>query len=147
MATVADFEEVRVLEHVKTSGLLDGFTDINGQLKAAPKLFVSEIDLSTLQANQRAVLFRTSGNDQLQQTVLTMTEKPFSIFVFGRVGIEDAGIIKGYAQDLESWIRQNPSNLDQCIVDIQSLSFNGPFQDETSRRIYEINLLVKFIKK
>lgn len=144
MADIENFEEVRLLEHVKTSGLLDGFTDINGQRKSAPKLYVSEIDLTELQNNQRAVFFRLDGGDQLGDAAAKFEQYPVSIYVFGRKGKDDAGIVKGYAKDIARWLRDNYSNADQCITNIQSLSFNGPQITEDSRRVYTINLIVKF---
>jgi len=142
--TINDFEDVRIGEHLKASGLLDGFTDINGQLKSAPALFYSEIDLTKLQANQRAVLIRqvggiTNGDDEIFYSQYT-----YNISVFGRKGLQDSGIVKGYAKQIRQWLLENYNSESQCIISISTRGVAGPFITDCDRRVYEISINARF---
>lgn len=142
--TIADFEEVRLYEHLKTSGLTAGFTDVNNVAQPAPKIFISEYDDTELDANERAILFRVSGQDQLGDNANGHTQVPFSVTVFSCNNKSDSGITRGYAEDINDWLKQNFTSDDQCILSIQSFGVSGPFYGGESRREYTINLIVRF---
>ena len=142
--TIEDFEDLRIKNHLEKSNLLKGFNDINGQRKSAPAIYVSEIDLTELQANQRGLLIRQTGGINNPATEIFYDEYNYQISVFSRVGINDSGIAKGYAKQIRQWLRANPSSLDNCIMDIQTTGVNGPTITADSRRVYDIGLTVKF---
>lgn len=142
--TIEDFEDKRIHNHLEASKLLGGFSDINGQRKSAPVVYLSEIDLTELQANQRGLLIRQTGGINNPATEIFYDEYNYQISVFGRVGIEDSGIAKGYAKQIRQWLRKNPSNIDNCIMDIQTAGVSGPTITADGRRVYDIGLTVKF---
>ena len=144
MASIDNFEEVRLYKHLKTSGLTAGFTDVNGDSQPAPKIFISEYDDSELAANERALLFRVTGQDQLGDNANGHTQAPFSINVFSKDNKQDSGIARGYAEDINDWLKQNFTSDEQCILSIQSFGVSGPFYGGESRREYTINLIVRF---
>ncbi len=144
MASVSDFEEVRMYYHLKTSGLTAGFTDINSTSQPAPKVFVSEYDDTELGPNDRALLFRVTGQDQIADNANGHIQVPFSITVFSRNNKNDSGIARGYAEDINKWLKQNFTSTAQCIMSIQSFDVAGPFYGGESRREYTINLIVRF---
>ena len=142
--TIDDFEDLRVGNHLSTSGLLSGFTDINGNLKAEPVLYFSEIDLTALQANQRAVLIRQTGQITNPSTEIFYDEYNYIISIFSRVGPDDSGISKGYAKQIRQWLRANPKDSSQCIIDLYTSGVVGPYITDEGRRVYEVPITVKF---
>ena len=63
MTLTANFEDVRLLNHIKTSGLLTSFTDCFGNPQGATDSTSGMIDLTKLAGNKRAVFVRTNSND------------------------------------------------------------------------------------
>ena len=63
MTTIANFEEVRLLEHIKSSGLLTSFTDCFGNAQGTTDSVSGMIDLTNLADNKRAILVRQNGSD------------------------------------------------------------------------------------
>lgn len=144
MASIDNFEEVRLYKHLKTSGLTAGFTDVYGNAQPAPKIFISEYDDTELGANERALLFRVTGQDQLGDNANGHIQVPVTINVFSKDNKQDSGIARGYAEDINNWLKQNFTSDDECILSIQSFGVSGPFYGGESRREYTINLIVKF---
>ena len=144
MASIDNFEEVRLYNHLKTSGLTAGFTDVYGNAQPAPKIFISEYDDTDLDANERALLFRLLGDDQVGDNANGITEFPFAINVFSKDDKQDSGVTRGYAEDVSKWLKDNFFSDDECILSIQTRKVSGPFYGGGSRREYTINLIVKF---
>lgn len=146
MTLLADFESERLLNHIKTSGLLDGFTDYKGDAQPALISMTGYIDLTTFPADERACMVRLTGQEQFAEGSIPQLQYPVSIFLFGKkVGMEgtEVGTLNGLAADLVKWIRENYRSDTQCINAIQSFGKGGPFMDE-SRPYMEIPLIVKF---
>lgn len=144
MASIDNFEEVRLYRHLETSGLTAGFTDVYGNAQLSPKIFISEYDDAELGANERALLFRVTGQDQLGDNANGHIQVPVTINVFSKNDKQDSGIARGYAEDINKWLKDNFFSDDECILSIQSFDVSGPFYGGESRREYTINLIVKF---
>lgn len=148
MASYEELEEVRLGNHLSSSGLLTEFVAIDGSTQEAPELFFSEIDLTPdgLPSNKRGTLIRLNGGDQIADAAVNVEQYPMSIFVFGKPGNTDNGTVKGYVRDLNKWILNNPVSDEFCIVNIQTLSFNGPFLTDDNRRVYSVDVVAKFTR-
>ncbi|ANI22084.1 hypothetical protein PP586_gp67 [Pseudoalteromonas phage vB_PspS-H40/1] len=144
MTLLADFEQQRLLNHIRTSGLLDGFTDFLGNAQGATQSASSYIDMTTYPANERLLQVRLSGNDQFADGSIGMTQYPCSVYVFSKANIEDEGITSGLTSDLVKWLRANYQSDAECIISIQVLGKGGPYMMEDSRVYFEIPLNVRF---
>ena len=144
MTLLADFEQQRLLNHIRTSGLLDGFTDFLGNAQGATQSASAYIDMTTYPANERLLQVRLSGNDQFADGSIGMTQYPCSVYVFSKANIEDEGITSGLTSDLIKWLRTNYQSDSECIISIQVLGKGGPYMMEDSRVYFEIPLNVRF---
>lgn len=144
MTLLADFEQQRLLNHIRTSGLLDGFTDFLGNAQGATDSASTYIDMTTYPKNERLLQVRLSGNDQFADGSIGMTQYPCSVYVFSKANIEDEGITSGLTSDLIKWLRANYQSDAECIISIQVLGKGGPYMMEDSRVYFEIPLNVRF---
>lgn len=144
MTLLADFEQQRLLNHIRTSGLLTGFTDFLGNSQGATQSTSSYIDMTSYPKNERLLQVRLSGNDQFADGSIGMTQYPCSVYVFSKTNIEDEGITSGLTSDLIKWLRANYRSDDECIISIQVLGKGGPYMMEDSRVYFEIPLNVRF---
>lgn len=144
MTTIANFEDVRLLEHIKTSGLLTSFTDAFGNAQGATDSDTGMIDLNELANNKRAVLVRRNGGDSFGRPYQGFTEYPMLVVVFSKVGDEDSAIANGLANDIYRWLITNYQSSDECIMSISTRGVSPPLYTEDSRAVFEIALNVKF---
>lgn len=144
MTTIANFEDVRLLEHIKTSGLLTSFTDAFGNTQGATDSDTGMIDLNELANNKRAVLVRRNGGDTFGRPYQGFTEYPMLVVVFSKVGDEDLAIANGLANDIYKWLINNYQSSDECIMGISTRGVSNPLFTEDSRAVFEIPLTVKF---
>ncbi|HBF46198.1 MAG TPA: hypothetical protein DDW91_06860 [Shewanella frigidimarina] len=144
MTTIANFEDIRLLEHIKTSGLLTSFTDCFGNAQGATDSVAGNIDLTNLDANKRAVLVRRNGGDSFGQPYQSITEYPMLIVVFSKVVDSDLAIANGLANDIYRWLITNYQSPSQCIMAISTRGVSTPLYTEDSRAVFEIPLTVKF---
>ena len=144
MTTLANFEDVRLLEHIKTSGLLTSFTDAFGNTQGATPSVSGSIDLTKLAPNSRAVLVRRNGGDAFGQPYQGFTEYPMLIAVFSKAEDNDLAIANGLANDIYKWLIDNYQSSDECIMAISTRGVSPPLYTEDSRAVFEIALNVKF---
>ena len=144
MTTLANFEEVRLLNHIKTSGLLTSFTDCFGNAQGATGSDAGAIDLTELDSNKRAVLVRQNGGDAFGRPYLGSTDIPMLVVVFSKVDDADLAITKGLALDIYKWLIPNYNSVDECIISIQTRAVSNPLYTEDGRAVFEIPLIVKF---
>lgn len=144
MTTIANFEDVRLLEHIKTSGLLTSFTDAFGNAQGATESDSGSIDLPSLDPNKRAVLVRKNGNDAFGQPYLGFSEYPMLVVVFSKATRSDKAIANGLANDIRKWLITNYQSSDECIMSISTRGVSPPLYTEDSRAAFEITLTVKF---
>lgn len=143
MATIADLEVTQLSEHLKSGGFLAAFTDINGNAQPKPTVQFEEIDETKITKNGRAVMIRTTGGITNPATRYQYKERLMTIVILGNQGKSDRLIIKGLSDDMEEWLIANPMD-NGCIFNIVSNGVNGPFIFDSSRRAYEISLVVSF---
>jgi len=144
MTTIANFEDVRLLEHIKTSGLLTSFTDAFGNAQGATPSVSGSIDLTKLGSNERAVLVRRNGGDAFGRPYLCIDEYPMLVVVFSKAEDNDLAIANGLAKDIRNWLIDNYQSSDQCIMAISTRGVSPPLYTEDSRAVFEIPLNVKF---
>jgi hypothetical protein len=144
MTTIANFEEVRLLEHIKTSGLLTSFTDVFGNPQGATDSVAGMIDLTKLASDKRAVFVRQNGGDSFGRPYLGHTEYPMLVAVFSKVSDADLAITKGLATDIYKWLIDNYQSSDECIMAISTRGVSNPLFAEDGRAVFEIPLTVKF---
>ena len=144
MTTIANFEDVRLLEHIKTSGFLTSFTDAFGNTQGATESDTGMIDLNELANNKRAVLVRRNGGDSFGRPYQGFTEYPMLVVVFSKVGDEDLAIANGLANDIYKWLVNNYQSSGECIMAISTRGVSNPLFTEDSRAVFEIPLTVKF---
>ena len=144
MTTIANFEEVRLLEHIKSSGLLTSFTDCFGNTQGATDSGTGMIDLTRLGSNERAILVRQNGSDSFGRPYQGIIDVPMLIAVFSKANDEDLPITKGFATDIYKWLIDNYFSSSQCITSISTRGVSNPLFTEDSRAVFEINLIVKF---
>lgn len=144
MTTLANFEDVRLLEHIKTSGLLTSFTDCFENPQGATESTAGSIDLTKLAPNERAVLVRRNGGDSFGRPYLGMDEYPMLVAVFSKAEDNDLAIANGLAKDIRKWLIDNYKSSDQCIMAISTRGVSPPLYTEDSRAVFEISLNVKF---
>lgn len=144
MTLLADFEQQRLLNHIRTSGLLDGFTDFLGNAQGETQSTAAYIDMVSYPSNERLLQVRLSGNDQFADGSIGMTQYPCSVYVFSKANVEDEGITSGLTSDLIKWLRANYQSDAECIISIQVLGKGGPYMMEDSRVYFEIPLNVRF---
>lgn len=144
MTTIANFEDVRLLEHIKTSGLLTSFTDALGNAQGPTDSEAGRIDFPNLAANKRAVLVRKNGPDSFGQPYQNLAEYPMLIAVFSKADNNDMAITNGLANDIYKWLIVNYQSSDECIMAISTRGVSPPLYTEDSRAVFEINLRVKF---
>lgn len=143
MTTINNFEDVRALEHIKESGLLDEFTTCFGSVGSATLSAAGKIDLTKVAEGKRAVLVRVTSGDAFGKPYLGFTQKLVSTYVFSKVG-DDEAITKGLATDIWKYLIENYQNSDQCISSISTSGVTGPQYTEDSRAVYEIPLTIRF---
>ena len=95
MTLLASFESQRVLNHIRTSGLLTAFTDYQGNAQGATLSASGIVDLTTLPSYKRLVQVHLSGNDQIADGSVGFSQYPVSIYVFGKANLDDAPIVTG----------------------------------------------------
>lgn len=139
-----DFEEVRLLNHIKTSGLLTSFTDLDGNAQGATPSTAGIIDMTKVDPNSRAVQVRLSGVDQFSTGSIPMSQYPASVNVFSKVGFDDSETTKGLTKSIRDWMRVNYQSDSECIIAITAQGIGGPYLMEDNRVYYEIPLIVKF---
>lgn len=144
MTTIANFEDVRLLEHIKTSGLLTSFTNAFGNAQGATPSTTGAIDLTKLAPNSRAVLVRRNGGDAFGRPYQGFTEYPMLIAVFSKAEDNDLAITNGLANDIYKWLITNYQSSDECIMAISTRGVSPPLYTEDSRAVFEISLTVKF---
>lgn len=144
MTLLADFESQRVLNHIRSSGLLDGFTDFKGETQPACNSCSGMVDLTELPSDQRLLQVRLAGNDQIADGSVNFSQYPVSVYVFGKTNLDDASIVNGLTDDIRNWLRKNFASADECIIAIQVLGKGGPYPMDDSRPYCEIPLIVKF---
>lgn len=144
MTLLASFESQRVLNHIRTSGLLTAFTDYQGNAQGATLSASGIVNLTELPANERLVQVRLAGNDQIADGSVGFSQYPVSIYVFGKANLDDAPTVTGLTDDIRNWLRKNFSSSDECIISIQVLGKGGPYPMDDSRPYCEIPLIVKF---
>lgn len=142
--SLADFEQVRLLEHLKTSGLLDGFLDPLGNNQPAVMQTAGPIEMEQLEASQRCVQCRINGGEQQPYGDIGYTQRPMMINVFSKRVISDTLIAEGLAKSIQAWLLENFESESHCIISIEVLGCNGAFFAEESRVYFEIPLVVKF---
>ncbi len=145
MTLLADFESQRVLEHIRSSGLLTEFTDYMGNEQGSTNSCAGLADLTDLPSNERLVQVRLAGNDQVADGSVNITQYPVSIYVIGKTNLDDATTVQGLANDIRNWLRKNFFSSAECITAIQVLGSGGPYPMEDSRPFCEISLIVKFV--
>lgn len=141
--TIADLEEKQLEEHLIAGGFLVAFTDILGNAQPAPEFQVFELDTTVLKKNERAVMIRDVGGVSNASTSTMHKIRNMVVVVCGKTSEEDRIVVRGLAEDMNNYLI---ANIDDggCIFDITSSGVSGPFTLADSRRIYEINLSVKF---
>lgn len=144
MTTIANFEDVRLLEHIKTSGLLTSFADAFGNAQGATPSVSGSIDLTKLAENSRAVLVRRNGGESFGQPYQSFAEYPMLVVVFSKAEDSDLAIANGLANDIYRWLITNYQSSDECIMAISTRGVSPPFYTEDSRAVFEIPLTVKF---
>jgi hypothetical protein len=145
MTLRADLPAERLLAHIKTSGLLTSFVDIDGNNQGATPSTAGMINMDQVSADSRAVQVRAQGNDQLADSEVNMEQLPCSVYVFSKRELSDVTITEGLTRQLREWLRSNKRSADDCIVSIQSFGLGGPFIAEEGRVYYELPLLVRFV--
>lgn len=143
MTTIADLEEEQLKQHLISGGFLTSFTDVFGNNQPAPITQILEIDLTEVEPVDRVIMIRNTGGISNPATGVFFVQRNMLISVVGQQGSTDSVIVKGLAQDMEKWLKQNITD-DECMFNIQSSGVSGPFITEDSRRAYEINLQVSF---
>lgn len=143
MAELSELEVSQLEAHLITSGLLGGFTDLFGDTQPEPMIHINELRLDNLEANQRAVMIRTVGGVSNPTTRHQIKQRNMMISVVGMQSEDDSIIVNGFAEDIESWLVNNPFD-GMCLSNISSSGVSGPFTTEDSRRVYDISLLVTF---
>jgi len=144
MTLLADFESQRVLNHIRSSGLLASFTDYQGNAQGATLSASGMVDLTELPSDQRLLQVRLAGNDQIADGSVNFSQYPVSVYVFGKANLDDAPIVTGLTDDIRNWLRKNFASSDECIIAIQALGKGGPYPLDDSRPYCEIPLIVKF---
>lgn len=144
MTTLANFEDIRLLEHIRTSGLLTSFTDAFGNAQGATPAVAGSIDLTKLSPDSRAVLVRRNGGDAFGQPYQGFTEHPMLVVVFSKAQDDDLAIANGFANDIYKWLIANYQSSDECIMAISTRGVSPPLYTEDSRAVFEIPLTVKF---
>lgn len=144
MTLLADFESQRVLNHIRSSGLLTSFTDYQGNAQGATLSASGMVDLTELPGNERLLQVRLAGNDQVADGSTSFSQYPVSVYIFGKTNLDDASIVNGLTDDIRNWLRQNFKSDDECIIAIQVLGKGGPYPMDDSRPYCEIPLIVKF---
>tara|TARA_R110002124_G_C8974544_1_gene515812 strand:+ start:44700 stop:45149 length:450 start_codon:yes stop_codon:yes gene_type:complete len=144
MTLLADFESQRVLNHIRSSGLLTSFTDYQGNTQGATLSASGMVDLTELPSNERLLQVRLSGNDQVADGSVNFSQYPVSVYIFGKTNLDDASIVNGLTDDIRNWLRKNFKSDDECIMAIQVLGKGGPYPMDDSRPYCEIPLIVKF---
>lgn len=144
MTLLANFEDIRLLEHIKASGLLTSFTDAFDNPQGATPSVPGSIDLTKLEPNERAVLVRRNGGDSFGRPYLGIDEYPMLVVVFSKAEDSDLAIANGLAKDIRKWLIDNYQSSDQCIMAISTRGVSPPLYTEDSRAVFEIPLTVKF---
>ncbi len=146
MTLLADFESQRVLNHIRSSGLLTSFTDYKGNTQGATLSASGMVDLTELPSNERLLQVRLAGNDQVADGSVNFSQYPVSVYIFGKTNLDDASIIDGLTCDIRNWLRlkENSKSKSECIMAIQVLGKGGPYPMDDSRPYCEIPLIVKF---
>lgn len=144
MTLLADFESQRVLNHIRSSGLLTSFTDYQGNAQGATLSASGMVDLTELPSNERLLQVRLSGNDQVADGSVNFSQYPVSVYIFGKTNLDDASVVNGLTDDIRNWLRKNFKSDDECIIAIQVLGKGGPYPMDDSRPYCEIPLIVKF---
>jgi len=144
MTLLASFEGERLLNHIKSSGLLDGFADHNGIAQPAIPSTANIIDMVELDSDSRALQVRLLGNDQFASGSIGMSQYPCGIYIFGKAQLSDVNVINSFTSSLKDWLRINYTNNNECIISIQTLGKGGPFILSDNRPYFEIPLVVRF---
>ena len=144
MTLLADFEGERLLSHIKSSGLLDGFTDHLGSSQPAMPSTANIIDLSSLDSGMRALQVRLTGNDQFADGSIGMSQYPCGIYIFSKANPADVNVVNSFTSQLRDWLRVNYQSDSECIISIQVMGKGGPYMLEDSRVYFEIPLNVRF---
>ncbi len=144
MTLLADFESQRVLNHIRSSGLLTSFTDYQGNAQGATLSASGMVDLTELPSNERLLQVRLAGNDQIADGSVNFSQYPVSVYIFGKANLDDASVVSGLTDDIRNWLRKNFKSDDECIIAIQVLGKGGPYPMDDSRPYCEIPLIVKF---
>lgn len=145
MTLLADFEGERLLSHIKSSGLLDGFTDHLGDTQPGMPSTANIIDLSSLDKDMRALQVRLTGNDQFADGSIGMSQYPCSVYIFSKANPADVNVVNSFTSQLRDWLRVNYQSDSECIISIQVMGKSGAYMLEDSRVYFEIPLNVKFI--
>ena len=143
MATLSDFEEVQIKDHLIAGGFLSSFTDVDGNTQPAPTTQLLEIDMTQILDSGRVVLIRDIGGNTNPSTRIHYKQRNMIIVVVGQNNASDSVICKGLANDINEYLINNPNN-GACLMNIQSSGVNGPFTFADSRRAYQINIRVDF---
>lgn len=144
MTLLANFESQRVLNHIRSSGLLTSFTDYKGDAQGATLSASGMVDLTELPSNERLLQVRLAGNDQVADGSVNFSQYPVSVYIFGKTNLDDASIVNGLTDDIRNWLRKNFKSDDECIIAIQVLGKGGPYPMDDSRPYCEVPLIVKF---
>ncbi len=143
MATIEDFEERQLENHLISGGFLGAFTDVVGTLQAAPITQLMQIDTTNGQASDRFILIRNTGGINNPNTRIHYKSRNMIIVIVGQSNASDAKVVKGLANDIEDWLVDNSSD-GECMFNIQSSGVTGPFIYSDSRRAFEISLRADF---
>lgn len=141
---LADLEQVRLLEHIKTSGLTTSFTDLFGNAQGASVTVAGAVYMERLSASDRCVQVRINGNEQQPNGNVGFTQLPMVANVFSRREVGDDAITEGLAKSIRDWLLINYNSGDQCIINIEVQGCTGPYYTEESRVYFEIPMIVKF---
>ena len=142
----SDFEQERLLQHIKTSGLLDSFVDPYGNTQGATPSTSSALNVESVPDNSRFVTVALTGNGQINDGSIGFEQYPCTVSVFGKKDPYDMEIVRGLSVQLSKWLKKNFQNAEQCIFGIQVLGSGngGPYFAEEGRVYFDIPLIVKF---
>jgi len=143
MASIADLEVEQIKQHLIAGGFLAPFTDIFGDPQPAPVVQENEVDLTSVNNDDRVVMIRTTGGITNPANRTLYKERLMMVMVAGKVGEQDSVIANGLADDMEQYLMANPTD-GECLFNIVSSGVTGPMGSEDNRRVYEINFVASF---
>ena len=146
MALTIDELPVAQLEnHIRKSGLLDGFTfeGVDYPALNVQNEFFQE-DLMNQNKEDRFLTIMTGGDQSSFPSF--EAERQMTIIATSLPGGDkyEAVVIRAFTEQLNNWLRTNVDGTD-CIHKLTVLDgTNGPYEQDTGRFNYEINMLVGF---